>query len=124
MSAAGSSRGARGRAYTLLTPANRYASRLPNLSDALLFKLITPRLSPARFGEYVVAMAAGGGTVDRVARGFAGAEPGQALRARQGAYEVAGGAHVIDASDGFARVQRTGLEQRGGTADRGRGRTE
>jgi len=70
VSAVGASRGARGRAYTLLTPANRYASRLPNLSDALLFKLITPRLSPARFGEYVVAMEAGGGTVDPVAPGF------------------------------------------------------
>src|SRR4051812_21100988 len=56
------SRGVRGAAYTVLTPANRYASRLPNLRDALVFKLVTPRLAPARFGEYVVAFAPGGGT--------------------------------------------------------------
>ena len=40
------SRGIRGGAYTLLTPANRYASRLPNLRGALVFKLVTPRLAP------------------------------------------------------------------------------
>jgi (S)-ureidoglycine aminohydrolase len=68
--AAGASRGARGPSYTVLTPANRYASRLPNLRAALLFKLVTPRLAPARFGEYVLALQAGGGTVAPVAGGF------------------------------------------------------
>ena len=43
------SRGVRGAAYSVLTPANRYASRLPNLRDALVYKLVTPRLAPARF---------------------------------------------------------------------------
>lgn len=64
------SRGVRGAAYTLLTPANRYASRLPNLRDALLYKLVTPRLAPARFGEYVVAFDAGGGMSAPMAAGF------------------------------------------------------
>ena len=64
------SRGARGAAYTVLTPANRYASRLPNLRDGLLYKLVTPRLAPARFGEYVLAFGAGGGTAAPVAPGF------------------------------------------------------
>jgi (S)-ureidoglycine aminohydrolase len=64
------SRGARGAAYMVLTPANRYASRLPNLRDALLYKLVTPRLAPARFAEYVVAAGRGGGTSAPVAAGF------------------------------------------------------
>ena len=55
-------RGRRGRGYTILTPANRYASRLPNLRDALVFKLATPRLSPARFGQYLLAFDPGGAT--------------------------------------------------------------
>ena len=68
--AAGASRGVRGASYTLLTPANRYPSRLPNLHDTAVFKLITPRLAPARFGEYVLAMRASGGTSAPVAPGF------------------------------------------------------
>jgi (S)-ureidoglycine aminohydrolase len=55
-------RGRRGRGYTILTPANRYASRLPNLRDGLVFKLATPRLAPARFGQYLLAFEPGGGT--------------------------------------------------------------
>lgn len=47
-------RGRRGLAYTLLTPANRYASRLPSLPGAKLYKLVTPRRSPARFGQYLI----------------------------------------------------------------------
>jgi (S)-ureidoglycine aminohydrolase len=68
--AVAASRGVRGSSYTLLTPANRYASRLPNLERALLYKLVTPRLAPARFGMYVVALEAGGGTRQPVATGF------------------------------------------------------
>jgi (S)-ureidoglycine aminohydrolase len=64
------SRGVRGASYTVLTPANRYASRLPNLRDALLYKLVTPRLAPARLGQYVVALEAGGGTSEPVRAGF------------------------------------------------------
>ena len=47
-------RGRRGLTYTLLTPANRYMSRLPSLPGAAYYKLATPRLAPARFGEYLV----------------------------------------------------------------------
>jgi (S)-ureidoglycine aminohydrolase len=57
-------------AFTILQPANRYASRLPNLRDALVFKLVTPRRAPARFAEYVLAVQAGGGTSAPVAPGF------------------------------------------------------
>jgi (S)-ureidoglycine aminohydrolase len=56
--------------FTILRPANRYASRLPNLRGALLYKLVTPRHAPARFGEYVVALEPGGGTSAPVAAGF------------------------------------------------------
>jgi (S)-ureidoglycine aminohydrolase len=56
--------------YTILRPANRYASRLPNLRDALLYKLVTPRHAPARFGQYLVALEPGGGTSEPVRPGF------------------------------------------------------
>jgi (S)-ureidoglycine aminohydrolase len=49
-------RGHRGRAYTLLTPDNHYASRLPNLPGASVFKLVTPRLAPARLAQYLLAI--------------------------------------------------------------------
>jgi (S)-ureidoglycine aminohydrolase len=47
-------RGRRGLTYTLLTPANRYMSRLPSLRGAEYYKLVTPRMAPARFGQYLV----------------------------------------------------------------------
>lgn len=53
-------RGGRGRSWTLLTPGNRYASRLPGLSGGELFKLVTPRLPGARFAESLVELRAGG----------------------------------------------------------------
>jgi (S)-ureidoglycine aminohydrolase len=111
------SRGRRGRAFTILTPANRYASRLPNLRDALLFKLVTPRLSPARFGQYLVALEAGGGTSEPVAAGFEDflylLEGEVALRAdgldadmRAGgfAYLPPGAAFGLEAGDGPAEL--------------------
>jgi (S)-ureidoglycine aminohydrolase len=64
------SRGLRGRGFTLLTPRNRYASRLPDLRGATVFKLVTPRLAPARFGETLLALEPGGGTTADVAPGF------------------------------------------------------
>jgi (S)-ureidoglycine aminohydrolase len=48
-------RGRRGLGYTLLTPDNRYISRLPNLPGARFYKLATPRIAPARFAQYLVA---------------------------------------------------------------------
>jgi (S)-ureidoglycine aminohydrolase len=56
--------------FTILRPENRYASRLPNLRDALLYKLVTPRHAPSRFGQYLVALETGGGTSSPVAAGF------------------------------------------------------
>lgn len=50
------SRGARGRAFTVLTPENHYASRLPSLPGAQVFKLATPRLVPARFAQYLLEL--------------------------------------------------------------------
>jgi (S)-ureidoglycine aminohydrolase len=47
-------RGTRGRAFTLLTPENHFASRLPSFPGAAVYKLVTPRLIPARFAEYLL----------------------------------------------------------------------
>ena len=63
-------RGCRGAAYTLLTPANHYPCRLPNLPGARVVKLVTPRLAPARFAEYLVELAPGGATSEPIERGF------------------------------------------------------
>ena len=52
------------------TPANHYPSRLPEFGDAPVVKLVTPRLAPARIGEYLIALPAGGGTGEPVAPGF------------------------------------------------------
>jgi (S)-ureidoglycine aminohydrolase len=53
-------RGRRGRGHTLITPENQYVSRLPSLPEARFVKLVTPRLAPARFAEYLIAAAPGG----------------------------------------------------------------
>jgi (S)-ureidoglycine aminohydrolase len=64
------SRGALGRGYTVITPANHYPSRLPEYGDQPVVKLVTPRMAPSRLGEYLVSLAAGGGTVRSVEAGF------------------------------------------------------
>jgi (S)-ureidoglycine aminohydrolase len=56
-------RGRRGPTWTLITPDNHYVSRLAALQRASVVKLVTPRLSPARFGQYLVQMSPRGGTV-------------------------------------------------------------
>ncbi len=53
-------RGRRGLAYTLITPENQYVSRLPDLPGARFVKLVTPRLAPARFAQYLIDAAEGG----------------------------------------------------------------
>jgi (S)-ureidoglycine aminohydrolase len=58
------------RAFTILRPENRYASRLPNMRDTVVYKLATPRLGRARFGQYLLVLAEGGGTSEPVAPGF------------------------------------------------------
>jgi (S)-ureidoglycine aminohydrolase len=64
-----SSRGRRGRAYTLVTHANHYPSRLPEFGAAPVVKLVTPRLAPSRIGEYLIALPPGHGS-SRIAPGF------------------------------------------------------
>jgi (S)-ureidoglycine aminohydrolase len=64
------SRGALGRGYTVVTPANHYPSRLPEFGDQPVVKLVTPRLAPSRIGEYLVSLEPGGGTVRTVEAGF------------------------------------------------------
>jgi (S)-ureidoglycine aminohydrolase len=56
--------------HTVLRPSNRYASRLPNLRDTLVYKLVTPRLAPSRIGQYVLSFAAGGATASPVRAGY------------------------------------------------------
>lgn len=53
-------RGRRTESWTLLTPSNRYASRLPGLRGARLTKLITPRFPGARFAQSLVELEPGG----------------------------------------------------------------
>ena len=49
------SRGVRGAAYTVLTPANRYASRLPEPPRRAASSSSSRRAwRPSRFGQYVV----------------------------------------------------------------------
>jgi (S)-ureidoglycine aminohydrolase len=64
------SRGVRRNSFTLVTPANHYPSRLPNLRATQFVKLVTPRFAPARFGQYLLVIEAGGGTDAPVAPGF------------------------------------------------------
>jgi (S)-ureidoglycine aminohydrolase len=54
MGATPQDRGRRGRAYTLITPANHYLSRLPALPGATVVKLVTPRLVPSRLAQTLV----------------------------------------------------------------------
>lgn len=109
-------RGRRGHSYTLLTPANRYVSRTPDLPGAHFFKLVTPRMAPARFGQYLLtrietalaadiapgyehfflgrcgagAMRAGADRFDLSDGGFAYAGPAQFVR-----LELEAGAEVV-----------------------------
>jgi (S)-ureidoglycine aminohydrolase len=55
-------RGRRGASWTLITPDNHFVSRLAVLERATVVKLVTPRLVPARFGQYLVRLQPGGGT--------------------------------------------------------------
>ncbi len=41
--------------YTLIRPANHFASRLPSLPGALVYKLVSPRLAPSRIAEFLLA---------------------------------------------------------------------
>ena len=105
------SRGRRGASYHLLTPPNRYPSRLAELPGATVVKLATPRTGTARFGQYLLDLGLDAGTRERIglehehfllgldgapsldgeplpAGAFAYAPPGHGL-------ELAGPGHVI-----------------------------
>jgi (S)-ureidoglycine aminohydrolase len=87
-------RGTRGNAFTLLTPDNRYVSRLPNLPGAKFFKLVTPRLAPSRLAEYLVVAPADGvyWTVEPGYEHFLFGRSGEAtLRARGTVHELTDG---------------------------------
>jgi (S)-ureidoglycine aminohydrolase len=82
------SRGARRHSYTLITPDNHYPSRLPPFGDAPVVKLVTPRCRPARIGEYLIELPAGGATAAPVPAGretFLYALAGEATAAVGGA---------------------------------------
>ena len=100
--------------YTVIRPGNHYASRLPELGDAPVVKLVTPRLAPARFGEYLLSLPAGGGTAQPVAPGFetflyglegaATLSDGTPLGAGAWAYLPASASWTLAAGDAAARV--------------------
>jgi (S)-ureidoglycine aminohydrolase len=64
------SRGRRGRGYHLLTPPNRYPSRLAGWQRTTVFKLATPRTGTARFGQYLLDLEDGGGSAGAVGMDF------------------------------------------------------
>jgi (S)-ureidoglycine aminohydrolase len=64
-----SDRGHRGDGYLLQTPANRYASPLPWLPEAVVYKLVSPRLEPAQFSQQLIC-------IDRAPRAPAALPPG------------------------------------------------
>src|SRR4051795_5628458 len=86
------SRGVRRASFTLVTPANHYPSRLPGFPGAQVVKLVTPRLAPARFGQYLLSLD-GSGTVEAGFESFLyGLEGSVALRADGVEHAVTAGA--------------------------------
>ena len=63
-------RGWRDPAYVLLAPDNQYASRLAGMPGVTVVKLVTPRMAPARLGQYLLDIAPGGGTAAPIDPGF------------------------------------------------------
>jgi (S)-ureidoglycine aminohydrolase len=99
--------------YTLLTPSNQYASRLAGLRDVSVVKLVTPRRAPARFGQYLLAVAAGGGTARPVPAGhesfFFGLDGEATLGAGGGEHRLgAGGFAYLPDDLGFELSSATG----------------
>jgi (S)-ureidoglycine aminohydrolase len=57
-------------AYHVITPANRYPSRLAGWRQTTVFKLATPRTGTARFGQYLLDLEPSGGSHEPVDRQF------------------------------------------------------
>jgi (S)-ureidoglycine aminohydrolase len=95
-------RGFRDPAYVLLTPENQYASRLATMRGVTMVKLATPRVGSARFGQYLLDIAPGGGTAAPIDPGFEhflfGLSGDAVLIARGGAHPLGAGrlAYVPD----------------------------
>jgi (S)-ureidoglycine aminohydrolase len=53
-----------------MTPENLVANSLPHFADTVVRLLTTPRGTPARFGQYLLAFGPGGGSVRPQGRGF------------------------------------------------------
>ena len=97
-------RGRLGAAYTLITPGNHYASRLPALPGATVVKLVTPRLTPARFAETLLI---GPGGAD--SHGALGDDFEHFLFGLAGESSVAGGEHGFALpARGFAYLPAAG----------------
>lgn len=101
-------RGRRGASWTLITPDNHYVSRLPGLRGATLVKLVTPRLTGARFAQYLVDLAPGG-ALDAADPGHehfvflldgASSSPGGALSTGSFAYWPPGDPPMLETADG------------------------
>ena len=110
-------RGARGPSYTLLTPANHYVSRLPQFAGTSVVRLVTPRLAPARLGQYLLDLAPGGGggapvpePLEHFLYGLAGSAvvrsegAEHALGAGGFAYLPAGSTFLLEAGEAAARL--------------------
>lgn len=102
-----SSRGRRGPSYHVLTPPNRYPSRLAGFADTTVFKLATPRTGTARFGQYLLDVGPGGG-------GRGGEEFEHFLLVLEGTVALDGAALP---TGGYAYVPpQTGFDLAGGAA--------
>ncbi len=64
------SRGRRRPTYHVVTPPNRYASRLAEMPGTIVFKLATPRTGTARFGQYLLELTPGGGATAQIGSDF------------------------------------------------------
>jgi (S)-ureidoglycine aminohydrolase len=113
----GVTRGARGPSYTLITPANHYVSRLPQFAATTVVELVTPRLAPARLGQYLLELAPGGGggapvpePLEHFLYGLEGGATltsegtGHTLDAGAFAYLPAGSTFHLEAGDRSARL--------------------
>jgi (S)-ureidoglycine aminohydrolase len=103
------SRGRRGAAPHVLTPPNRYPSRLAGWPGTVVFKLATPRTGTARFGQYLLEMVPGGGAEEPVDDDFEHVVLVQDGALQLNGEELAGGAFAyVPTGVGLALVNPVG----------------